>query len=130
MTGVRNTVNRIFHLVSMEVRYTLDHYELYNQLIVPRRNIATIADSGVVWEGVSRTRNTLINGDYKNYDWDSGYTCHQLGSGYICIQLAQPYFVSSMRLVFLFIFPTNIFIKWHNSFVKLHFFGHTNTENN
>jgi hypothetical protein len=28
--------------------------------------------SAVVLEGVSRTRNALINGDYKNYDWDSG----------------------------------------------------------
>ena len=35
--------------------------------------------SAFVIEGVSRTRNSLINGDVKNYDWDSGYTCHQLG---------------------------------------------------
>lgn len=40
-------------------------------------------------EGVSRTRNSLINGDVKNYDWDTGYTCHQLGSGAIIVQLAQ-----------------------------------------
>lgn len=55
--------------------------------------------SAVVFEGVSRTRNALINGDYKNYDWDSGYTCHQLGNGSINIQLAQPYIIGSMRLL-------------------------------
>jgi BTB/POZ domain-containing protein 9 len=55
--------------------------------------------SASVLEGVSRTRNALINGDYKNYDWDSGYTCHQLGSGCISIQLAQPYVIGSMRLL-------------------------------
>ncbi|KAF3850259.1 hypothetical protein F7725_019978, partial [Dissostichus mawsoni] len=36
-----------------------------------------------VIEGVSRSRNALLNGDTRNYDWDSGYTCHQLGSGAI-----------------------------------------------
>lgn len=52
----------------------------------------------MVVEGVSRSRNALINGDIKNYDWDSGYTCHQLGSGCIIVQLAQPYLLSSLRL--------------------------------
>lgn len=99
ITGVRNTVNRIFHLVSMEVRFTLERYDLVNQLIVPHSNVATIMQSAVVLEGVSRTRNALINGDYKNYDWDSGYTCHQLGSGSISIQLAQPYLINSMRIL-------------------------------
>lgn len=37
----------------------------------------------------SRSRNTLLNGDTKHYDWDSGYTCHQLGSGSILIQLGE-----------------------------------------
>ncbi len=53
----------------------------------------------MVLDGVSRSRDALINGDYKNYDWDSGYTCHQLGSGSISIQLAQPYIIGSMRLL-------------------------------
>lgn len=30
-----------------------------------------------------------MNGDTKHYDWDSGYTCHQLGSGAILIQLGK-----------------------------------------
>ena len=42
-------------------------------------------------------RNALINGDIGHYDWDSGYTCHQLGSGAVIVQLAQPYIVDSMR---------------------------------
>lgn len=47
----------------------------------------------------SRSRNALLNGDTQHYDWDSGYTCHQLGSGSILIQLGQPYLLSSMRLL-------------------------------
>lgn len=97
ITGVRNTANRIFHLVSMEVRYIMERYELSNQLIVPHFNVATVGKGAIVLEGVSRTKNALINGDFKNYDWDSGYTCHQLGNGSISVQLAQPYVLSSLR---------------------------------
>jgi BTB/POZ domain-containing protein 9 len=67
--------------------------------------------SAVVFEGVSRTRNALINGDYKNYDWDSGYTCHQLGNGSINIQLAQPYIVGSMRQFKLIFIILKIILK-------------------
>lgn len=63
----------------------------------PVHNIATVAASAMVTEGVSRSRNALINGDTENYDWDSGYTCHQLGSGAIVVQLAQPFILDSMR---------------------------------
>lgn len=70
---------------------------LYLFLLVPTENVATIKNSALVIEGVSRTRNALINGNIRSYDWDSGYTCHQLGSGAICIQLAQPYILSNMR---------------------------------
>ncbi|CAG2105244.1 unnamed protein product [Medioppia subpectinata] len=38
-------------------------------------------------------------GDSKNYDWDTGYTCHQLGSGAIVVQLSQPFMIDSMRLL-------------------------------
>lgn len=64
---------------------------------MPNENVATIPMSACVIEGVSRSRNALINGDTKNYDWDSGYTCHQLGSGAIVVQLAQCYLLGSMR---------------------------------
>ena len=65
--------------------------------LVPTENVASIAASATVLEGVSRSRNALLNGNTRDYDWDSGYTCHQLGSGSIVIQLAQPYIISSMR---------------------------------
>lgn len=99
VVGVRNTANRIFHLVSMEIRYTTEKYDILNELMVPYNNVATIGHAAFVLEGVSRTKNALINGDYKNYDWDTGYTCHQLGSGCILIQLAQPFVIGSMRLL-------------------------------
>ncbi|EPY75297.1 BTB (POZ) domain containing 9 [Camelus ferus] len=62
-------------------------------------NVATIADCASVIEGVSWSRNALLNGDTKNYDWDSGYKCHQLGSGAIVVQLAQPYMIGSIWLL-------------------------------
>lgn len=64
---------------------------------VPTENVATVQACASVTEGVSRCRNALLNGDISHYDWDSGYTCHQLGSGAIVIQLAQPYMLGSMR---------------------------------
>lgn len=48
---------------------------------------------------LSRSRNALLNGDTEHYDWDQGYTCHQLGSGAIVVQLAQPYLLSSIRML-------------------------------
>ncbi|KAK6180857.1 hypothetical protein SNE40_008833 [Patella caerulea] len=99
IVGTHNTVNRVFHLVALEAYYTNKSFILDRGLVVPTENVATIKNSAVVIEGVSRSRNALINGDVKNYDWDSGYTCHQLGSGAIVIQLAQPYVISSMRLL-------------------------------
>ncbi|CAF3726959.1 unnamed protein product [Adineta steineri] len=99
VVGTYNTVNKVFHLVSMEVFYMQKQFALIGDIHVPIENMATIEGSAVVSEGVSRMRNALINGDYQSYDWDSGYTCHQIGSGGIIIQLCQPYIVSSMRLL-------------------------------
>lgn len=64
---------------------------------VPTENIATIEKCATVIEGVSRSRNALLNGNTKEYDWDAGYTCHQVGSGSITVQLPQPVVISSMR---------------------------------
>lgn len=72
---------------------------LINGLVSPTHNVATVDMSAQVIEGVSRIRNTLLNGDVTNYDWDCGYTCHQLGSGAILIQLGQPYYIGSLRLL-------------------------------
>lgn len=97
--GTHNTLNRVFHVVSMECMYTNKPWKLDQGLVVPKENVATMQASAWVIEGVSRSRNALLNGDTQNYDWDSGYTCHQLGSGSIIVQLAQPYMIESMRLL-------------------------------
>ena len=72
---------------------------LHFVLLVAKENVASIEASAAVVEGVSRSRNVLLNNDTKHYDWDSGYTCHQLGSGAIVVQLAQPYIIDSLRYV-------------------------------
>ncbi|XP_001605281.2 BTB/POZ domain-containing protein 9 [Nasonia vitripennis] len=99
IVGTNNTVNKVFHVVSFEAYYTHHNEKLLNGLIVPSQNVATMERSACVTEGVSRSRNTLLNGDWQNYDWDRGYTCHQLNSGCIQIQLGQPYMIDSMRLL-------------------------------
>ncbi|XP_066602241.1 BTB/POZ domain-containing protein 9 isoform X2 [Prorops nasuta] len=99
IVGTNNTVNKVFHVVHFEACYTNHTEKLQNGLIVPTQNVATMDRSASVTEGVSRSRNVLLNGDTSNYDWDSGYTCHQLGSGAILVQLGQPYMIDSMRLL-------------------------------
>ncbi|XP_077365885.1 BTB/POZ domain-containing protein 9 [Festucalex cinctus] len=99
IVGTHNTVNKVFHLVAFECMFTNRTFTLEQGLLVPTENVATVASCASVVEGVSRSRNALLNGDTRNYDWDSGYTCHQLGSGAIVIQLAQPYCIGSLRLL-------------------------------
>ncbi|TRY98338.1 hypothetical protein DNTS_025960 [Danionella cerebrum] len=99
VVGTHNTVNKVFHLVALECMYTQRSFTLEKGLLVPTDNVATVQACASVIEGVSRSRNALLNGDTSHYDWDSGYTCHQLGSGAIVIQLAQPFILGSMRLL-------------------------------
>ncbi|XP_078464702.1 BTB/POZ domain-containing protein 9 isoform X2 [Lampetra fluviatilis] len=99
IVGTHNTVNRVFHVVAFECMFTNRPFVLDGGLVVPQENVATIVASASVIEGVSRSRNALLNGDTRHYDWDCGYTCHQLGSGAIVVQLAQPYIIGSMRLL-------------------------------
>lgn len=99
IVGTNNTVNKVFHVVSFEAYFTHQPVKLCKGFVVPMRNVATMERSASVTEGVSRSRNALLNGDTSNYDWDSGYTCHQLGSGAILVQLGQPYMIDSMRLL-------------------------------
>ncbi|XP_044738078.1 BTB/POZ domain-containing protein 9 [Chrysoperla carnea] len=99
IVGTNNTVNKVFHVVSMEAMYTSRMPTLIKGYVVPQYNVATLELSATVIEGVSRSRNALLNGDTQHYDWDSGYTCHQLGSGAILVQLGQPYMISSIRLL-------------------------------
>ncbi|CAB3397997.1 unnamed protein product [Caenorhabditis bovis] len=68
-------------------------------LTAPNTNVALIENDALVVEGISRCRNALINGDVSTYDWDSGYTCHQIGSGSIVVQLPQPYVISTMKIL-------------------------------
>ncbi|KAL7744657.1 hypothetical protein ACLKA6_017162 [Drosophila palustris] len=99
LVGIQNTVNRVFHLVGLEAMHTTKVPKLIDGFVAPEANVATMEMSAIVTDGVSHTRNGLINGDYSRYDWDSGYTCHQLGSGEIVVRLGQPYYVGSMRLL-------------------------------
>ncbi|XP_046665658.1 BTB/POZ domain-containing protein 9 isoform X1 [Homalodisca vitripennis] len=99
IVGTNNTVNKVFHVVSFEIMFTSTPVNIEKGLIVPIHNVATIASSASVVEGVSRSRNALLDGETKRYDWDSGYTCHQLGSGSILVQLGQPYLLDSMRIL-------------------------------
>ncbi|XP_029676985.1 BTB/POZ domain-containing protein 9 [Formica exsecta] len=99
IVGTNNTVNKVFHVVHFEAHYTNHTEQLSKGFIVPTQNIAVTEKSASVIEGVSRVRNNLLNGDTTNYDWDSGYTCHQLGSGSILVQLGQPYMIDSMRFL-------------------------------
>lgn len=99
LVGTHNTVNKVFHVVGLEAMYTASLPKVINGIVVPTANVARTDMSAIVVDGVSRTRNALLNGDYVNYDWDSGYTCHQLGSGEIVVRLGQPYIIGSMRLL-------------------------------
>lgn len=78
LVGTHNTVNKLFHCVALEAYYKQDSPRLVNELIAPTRNIATIEKSAIVVEGVSRTRNNLLNGDIENYNWDHGYVLMRL----------------------------------------------------
>ncbi|XP_037935016.1 BTB/POZ domain-containing protein 9 [Teleopsis dalmanni] len=99
IVGTLNTLNKVFHLVTLEAYYTAFIPKIVGDVVAPTANVATIEMSAIVIDGVSRARNALINGDYTNYDWDSGYTCHQLGSGDILVRLGQPYHIGTMRLL-------------------------------
>lgn len=86
----------------------MNYYHLYCSIIripkfyciaEPTYNVATTCESATVVEGVSRSRNALLDGNTKTYDWNYGYTCHQIGSGNILVQLGQPYLVDSMRYI-------------------------------
>ncbi|CAD5232091.1 unnamed protein product [Bursaphelenchus xylophilus] len=95
----RSTVHRMFYISEMKAMYCPEAPEVHNDVIVPVHNVATIEENAHVIEGVSRSRNALLNGITDNYDWDNGYTCHQLGSGFITVQLPQPYIIGSIRLL-------------------------------
>ncbi|KAI6190191.1 BTB/POZ domain-containing protein 9 [Aphelenchoides bicaudatus] len=101
IVGVRASTNRIFYLTSIKAMFTNETNFIVDPettLLKPLHNVATISNNANVIEGVSRSRNALLNGEYEDFDWDLGYTCHQIGSGSILIQLPQPYLIDSIRL--------------------------------
>uniref|UniRef100_A0A8C6L3V0 BTB/POZ domain-containing protein 9 n=1 Tax=Nothobranchius furzeri TaxID=105023 RepID=A0A8C6L3V0_NOTFU len=98
IVGTHNTVNKVFHLVAFECMFTNRPFTLEDGLVVPSENVATVASCASVIEGVSRSRNSLLNGDTRNYDWDCGYTCHQLGLAQMlllwdCDQRSYSYYI-------------------------------------
>uniref|UniRef100_A0A182J553 BTB/POZ domain-containing protein 9 n=1 Tax=Anopheles atroparvus TaxID=41427 RepID=A0A182J553_ANOAO len=99
LVGTYNTMNKVFHVVALEAMFTESTVPVVEGILVPADNVATVECGAFVKEGVSRTRNVLLNRVVQNYDWDSGYTCHQIGTGVILVQLGQPYWISSLRLL-------------------------------
>ncbi|KAE9548774.1 hypothetical protein FO519_008012 [Halicephalobus sp. NKZ332] len=99
--GTATALNNTFQITGLEASFSTESFEVdpATTLQIPRHNVATIQQNALVIEGVSRSRNALLNGDTKNYDWDNGYTCHQLGSGNITVQLPQPYMIDSIGLL-------------------------------
>ncbi|KAL5108208.1 BTB/POZ domain-containing protein 9 [Taenia crassiceps] len=99
IVGTRSSVGKHFHLITFQCLYTRERFTVQNDLLVPRTNVATIHRGATVLEGVSRLRNSLIDGDVSVYNLNYGFTCHQLGNGSIDVQLSQPFLVSSMRFL-------------------------------
>ncbi|CAD6186594.1 unnamed protein product [Caenorhabditis auriculariae] len=90
-----------FSICTFEAVFTTEPFvvDTETNIMVPDFNVAASHRQALVVEGVSRCRNTLLNGDVDSYDWDSGYTCHQIGGGGITIQLPQPFIISTMRIL-------------------------------
>lgn len=99
--GTPDGFHNYFQINRLEAGFSTESIDIDQSttLQIPKHNVATINQSAMVIEGVSRCRNALLNGDTNNYDWDNGYTCHQLGSGNITVQLPQPYLIDSIGLL-------------------------------
>ena len=66
-----------------EIRVSLDPSATFVNInekgvLEPKNNVATIDRGALVIEGVSRKRSTLLNGNTVDYNWEEGYTCHQV----------------------------------------------------
>lgn len=94
-----NTLQPYTDISSIIINNMLSYICIVPLLQVPTFNVANVDHGATVLEGVSRNRNALIDGNIRMYDWNSGYTCHQLGNGAIVVQLAQPFLLRSMRYI-------------------------------
>ena len=56
VVGTHNTVNKVFHVVTLEALWSEEEVNLHNGLIAPRDNIATLTKSALVIEGVCRSQ--------------------------------------------------------------------------
>ncbi|KAI3385122.1 hypothetical protein SNEBB_002581 [Seison nebaliae] len=101
IVGTHSSGGNALEIVNFAVYYIPDIWPIDEQsgLIIPKRNVASIEFSASITEGVSRSGDSLIDDDFSNYDWEYGYTCHQIHNGCISIRLAQPYVLSSMRFL-------------------------------
>ena len=78
------------HLSNNRLDETLDTTSVdCNGVIEPTENVATIERGAIVVEGVSRHRSTLLNGNTTQYDWEDGYTCHQVFGGNSAVQSVE-----------------------------------------
>ncbi|XP_057662028.1 BTB/POZ domain-containing protein 9-like [Diorhabda carinulata] len=87
-----------FHLSGVEAMYKSVVPSMFNDIICPSYNVATLDKHAIVIEGLSTIPNSLIDGNCTRDCWNLAYTCHKIRSGAIVIQLAQPYVISSLRL--------------------------------
>lgn len=74
---------------------------LLNGFVAPKLNVATDDMGAVVLKGASE----LLDGNFKDYDLESGYASHALDEDedkdMFLIQLGQPYYIASMRMLLL-----------------------------
>ncbi|KAL9875565.1 BTB/POZ domain-containing protein 9-like isoform 1-T6 [Glossina fuscipes fuscipes] len=57
----RNTVNHIFHVVSLKAMHLMNILSLVGGVVAPMNHVATIKMGTSVVEGVSRTPNVLLD---------------------------------------------------------------------
>ena len=100
IAGKSSKMNRYFSVARIEIRYNTNtlNYKSVNNVVIPKYNIA---NSAILRLGVTHDRKELFTNS-NDYDWDNGYTCHQIGSpeaqNAILLQFPQPYHISSFRL--------------------------------
>lgn len=83
--------------MSLNAKYTETVPALFNGIVSPDKNVATVEMGAAVVKGISRVKNNLLSGNVTNCSY-LGNTSHQLGNGEILVQLGQPYIIGSLRL--------------------------------
>lgn len=84
LVGSRNTENETFHAVALEAYNTLKLPFLIDGIVSPTWNVATVEEGARVIEGLAHegdSINVMLNGDFKNYAGEMGFTYHQNSQG-------------------------------------------------